>query len=819
MMRGLSAKTGTKSVFCFFVLIFLASSGGHIDHWDGKLYYLITENIVHSGSLKLSQDQPSADTIGFDVRYQIAMADQWRNPGQKTCLAGWDFDAKACNPHERQEDWADPVVSDSAYTSAPPLLPILGVPLYVAEQAAGLPGQLVPFLANPLILAATAAVLFRLSDDIFRSKKKAFVLALAFGVCSFAWPYADTFMLQPIAGLLLVLAAYLARLSSERGGRLLPGLAGVAAAGVVFGHTANIIFVPGLVAFFVASNRSRDRIVPFFSGLAVAAGVQLWINQARFGDILDFGYGPHAGLETHAYADGLLGLIFSPGFGLLANMPLLVLFPVGVYMLWKRHKALALLVGYMFTAAFVYFGTLESPVWHGFGGWGPRYLVPVVPFMVLPLGLLLDRVAGGLARASFAALAAAGFLVNLMGTLVWYQLGYTYGWSSMREAGASPELHAGLFQWAPEYAPMALHYRVLESGYWEAIMPADGLAYWPACVPDVLVYCSFGLAGMVPVLVAVGAAGFWICASLWAGGPRRALVNTIKISQSWRGQPVCMNRPATEPAPATAPRRDTGRIGRRRQDSDPSPAADGFYSPIPDPAKIPREFFDSETAAVDWNVDVQKETLRQLAEFGSEYKPIGKNDMFGRHDAPVYYAMVRRFRPSKIVEVGGGHSTKVAAAACRDNGAGSITVVDPFIDDSFLPDLRGVEIIKKPVQEAPPDLFAELGENDILFIDSTHVSKTYSDVNYLILEILPKIRPGVLVHFHDIHLPKPYPLEWMTEYGLFFNEQYILQAFLYKNPDFEIIAALKYMGNAHPDLLRAIRGEPPGGASFWIRRV
>ena len=803
---------GTKSVFCFFALVFLASSGGHTDHWDGKIYYMISESIVQNGSLEIRRDLPSADLLEFDVDLIIAEQYEHQNPGEAICLAGWDFDAGTCHQHELQDDWADPAMLEAIYTTAPPLLPLLGAPLYAAERLAGMPGQLAPLLLNPLILAGTAAVLFRLSYELFRSRAKAFVLALAFGVCSFAWPYGDTFLLQPIAGLLLVLAVYLAYASSGRGGILLPALAGAAAVGVIFGHSASVIFVPGLVAFFALSNRDRKKLGAFFSGFAAVAAVQLWLNQFRFGDMLDFGYGHHSGLETHAYTDGLLGLIFSPGFGLLVNMPLLILAPAGAYLLWKKHRALAALVGYVFAVSLVYFGTLESPVWHGFGGWGPRYLVPIIPVLVLPLGFFLDKAAGRLAKASFAILAAAGFFVNLMGTLVWYQLGYTYGWNSLRADGVPLEMQMDLFQWAPQYAPASLHWNVLTLGYWDLIQPAPGQAYWPACVPDVLLHCSFGL-WIVPALATVAAAGFWISTTLWAGSPRRALA---------AARQRLLGRSAYTAAVLVQSRRArTAGSGRNRYlHAGYGPAVDEFYSPVPDPAKIPREFFDSETDTIDWNVEVQKETLGQLAQFGPAYEPIEKNDMFGWHDAPVYYAMVRRFRPSKIIEIGGGHSTKVSVAACRDNGSGSITVVDPFIDDRFRRQLPAVEIIKKPVQEMGTEFFEGLRENDILFIDSTHVCKTYSDVNYLILEVLPRLGPGVLVHFHDIQLPKPYPLEWMEKYKLFFNEQYILQAFLYKNTDFEIIAALKYMGTKHPGLLRAVHAsEPPGGGSFWIRKV
>ena len=521
--QRLLSRTGTRAVFCFFALVFLASSGGHTDTWDGKVYYLVSENLVLNGSLEIRRDLPSADALNFDVDYLFVYMLEWQNPDNQACAGGWDFAAKRCNPHELQEN-LDPVLPDAIYTAAPPLLPVLAAPLHAAEQLAGMPGQIVPFFTNPLILAATAAVLFRLSYEVFRSKPKAFVLALAFGVCSFAWPYQDTLFMQPIAGLLLVLAVYLAHLGSRRGGLLLPVLAGIAAGSVVLGHASSVIFVPGLAAFFVLSSRSWKKIIQYASGLAAVAVIQLWLNHARFGDMLDFGYGPHSGLEGHAYTDGLLGLVFSPGFGLLANMPLLILAPAGVWLLWKRHRALALLVGYAFAVSYVYFGTLDSPVWHGFGGWGPRYLVPIIPLMVLPLGFFLDRAAGAAARASFAALAAAGFLVNLAGVLVWYQLGYAYGSQLLSIEGVPSEQQVGFLQWMPAYMPAVLHWGALETGFGGLVRPELGMAYWPACLPDVLVYCSFGLDGAVLMLAAVAAAGFWVWAALWPGGPRLASI-------------------------------------------------------------------------------------------------------------------------------------------------------------------------------------------------------------------------------------------------------------------------------------------------------
>ena len=119
-----------------------------------------------------------------------------------------------------------------------------------------------------------------------------------------------------------------------------------------------------------------------------------------------------------------------------------------------------------------------------------------------------------------------------------------------------------------------------------------------------------------------------------------------------------------------------------------------------------------------------------------------------------------------------------------------------------VPGLTG--LAAEPVQKIPPARFRALGENDILFIDSTHVCKIASDVNYLMFSVLPGLNKGVLIHLHDIFLPWNYPRSWVLEHNIFWNEQYLLLAFLLFNDRFEIVLANHYLSREHPDsLLRA----------------
>lgn len=119
--------------------------------------------------------------------------------------------------------------------------------------------------------------------------------------------------------------------------------------------------------------------------------------------------------------------------------------------------------------------------------------------------------------------------------------------------------------------------------------------------------------------------------------------------------------------------------------------------------------------------------------------------------------------------------------------------------------------------------FQKLKENDILFIDSSHVLKTGSDVQYEYLEILPRLNKGVLVHFHDIFLPAEYPQKWILEDHKFWNEQYLLQAFLAFNDSFEILWAGSYMHLNHPDKLeqffKSYNKNKRWPGSFWVRKI
>lgn len=198
------------------------------------------------------------------------------------------------------------------------------------------------------------------------------------------------------------------------------------------------------------------------------------------------------------------------------------------------------------------------------------------------------------------------------------------------------------------------------------------------------------------------------------------------------------------------------------------------------------------------------------------------NDWFPLPDAAVLYALLQFERPRRVIEVGSGHSSAVMLDADQHALGGQLefTFIEPFPErlDGLLraEDRRRVTILRQPVQEVGLEVFASLAAHDMLFIDSSHVSKIGSDVNHLVFRVLPALAPGVVVHFHDVYFPFEYPPEWL-EMGRYWNEAYLLRAFLEYNGAFEMLWFGSYMQAFFADRLpEALRR--PRAASLWLRK-
>jgi hypothetical protein len=274
-----------------------------------------------------------------------------------------------------------------------------------------------------------------------------------------------------------------------------------------------------------------------------------------------------------------------------------------------------------------------------------------------------------------------------------------------------------------------------------------------------------------------------------------------------------------------------------------------FYSPIPDIKDLEdRKVWEkkSELPGIDFRPEKQLALLEQLGqEFGSECEwpltatPIPaqfylKNNSFSYGCASALHTIIRHFKPQHFIEIGSGHSSKIISTALKLNKNDNPThisdylVIDPYPNETVSTQLTTItRIVKEKVECVDPKLFEVLGENDILFVDSGHTVRTGSDVNFIILEVLPRLRPGVIIHFHDINLPYEYPKVYFTnpQFRMFWTEAYLLQAFLNFNQNFEILLAMNYLQTDHMNDFRAafphfnLEDNWANSGSFWIRRV
>ena len=261
-----------------------------------------------------------------------------------------------------------------------------------------------------------------------------------------------------------------------------------------------------------------------------------------------------------------------------------------------------------------------------------------------------------------------------------------------------------------------------------------------------------------------------------------------------------------------------------------------FYEPIPDTQSLPETLWTqpSKLVGIDMNDSIQLDLLRNhFPRFRPEYdqfpsKPTGEpgrfysnNGLFDGTDALVAYCMIRHFQPRFIVEVGSGFSSLIAAEAIAKNKNSALICIEPFPPDFLRKGFPGLHsLIEKKVEDIDLEFFSQLHSGDILFIDSSHTVRIGGDVNYLFLEVLPRLKPGVIVHVHDIFLPFEYRRDWVMDEFRFWSEQYLLQSFLTFNSEFEVLMANAYLGQRYMDELKATFANSPwwGGGSFWMRR-
>jgi hypothetical protein len=262
-----------------------------------------------------------------------------------------------------------------------------------------------------------------------------------------------------------------------------------------------------------------------------------------------------------------------------------------------------------------------------------------------------------------------------------------------------------------------------------------------------------------------------------------------------------------------------------------------FFSPIPDTQALDDSLWArrSELHGVDMNAEGQLALLREVfpryqdacaaiptSPTDVDWQFHLNNHTFDGTDALVLYCMLHHFKPRNVLEIGSGFSTRLMAQVAHDIGGMRLVSVDPYPGSVVAAGIPGLEeLVPVPAESLPLDRFLALEDGDLLFIDSSHALRCGGDVQFLYLEVLPRLRPGVMVHVHDIFFPLDYPRKWIKEHCIFWTEQYLLQAFLAFNRDFEVLFANQFVWQNFPERLRAAFPESQpwwGGGSVWMRR-
>jgi len=266
-----------------------------------------------------------------------------------------------------------------------------------------------------------------------------------------------------------------------------------------------------------------------------------------------------------------------------------------------------------------------------------------------------------------------------------------------------------------------------------------------------------------------------------------------------------------------------------------------YYSPVPDINEVLRDFSrlypvnqPRELPGIDLNDTGQVDLLRQLQPFMAE-APFGEgrqpglryhydNGFYSYTDALFLYGMMRHLQPRRIVEVGSGFSS----CAILDTNERflqnrtELTFVDPYpaaLKKMIHPG-DDIHLLAQRIQDVDVAVFTSLDENDILFIDSTHVAKVGSDVNYYLFEVFPRLKPGVIIHVHDVYYPFEYP-QFCILRGMYWNENYMLRAFLSHSDAYQIQLFSHYLALFHLAALEALHPLclKNVGGNLWLKKI
>lgn len=488
MQRTKQAISNLQSkLFVLFFLIMLnfITTGGHFDSHDGIFYFLVAENVVLNHSIKIDPDSPSVKTLEFEKIIE-------------NFVKIWI--PKVYDSY--QDNKKIPFFMPGGI-----LGPLLAVPAYMLASITGTePTNIVPFFTNSIIIALTSFMIFLITNNLLRSYRIGLILALVFNFTSFIWPYNTSFFLQPALSLSLIASIYFITDEAKMKRTKNFVFSGILIGLSVLIHPSALILIPGFMIFIIVKSRNWKKAGIFIGVSALISTTQLIVNFLKYDSVSSFGYDSIQIVSTHSNLDGLLGLLFSPGWGILFYFPLALLLPFALRNMYREQRMFVFLTLYVFFTIWIFFGTEPTPHWSGFGAWGPRYFIPFLPLSVISLGYLFRNL-DHIRKILFITLCILGFFVNILGKLVWYMTGYGYGWGI--EKLLEREDSFNYFAWSPYYSPILEHLKVLLTNYGhDTINPITRKS---GCAVDIFVYCTGGIIPFILMLLLTSIIGYICC--------------------------------------------------------------------------------------------------------------------------------------------------------------------------------------------------------------------------------------------------------------------------------------------------------------------
>jgi len=513
-------------LFFFFFFIFLATSGGHTDPVDGFVAFLFTENFVMNGTPALNVNSPTALDFDFDVERIIRF--------KTGDIAAHEYDNNP-DPNLTREEYIKRAIENASreehYGPWYLVLPTVAVPLYVTAQFFNsYPYTFVSLFLNSIIIGISCVVVFFLGKSIFGSEKIGFVLALIFGVTSFIWPYNSSMFARPLAILFLMLAIYLIYNNKNNKSTITPFLSAVFIGLFVLSHTLFLLYVPGFLIFGIFSFKDDKRkLIAFLVGVVIIAAIIGSINYARFDSITSFGFGStQEGKFLIGPTEGLYAFLLSPGKSIFLYFPIALLFPLGIYFFYKKNKPLAILIIYLILVTYLYLGFASN--WNLSNTWGPhRYLLPLIPLIVIPIGSLLIEPSKKL-RWAIISLSVIGFIFSMIASLVWFRFTMSFSRAMAQQAGLI-EHYNEVRTWDPSYSPPLVNFAILATDYVGKVTASAetrGVGGFfqmviSGCSFDVFIFCKFGIIPIILLGILIAILGFFILNYLGIVGNKKSI--------------------------------------------------------------------------------------------------------------------------------------------------------------------------------------------------------------------------------------------------------------------------------------------------------